>query len=98
MRGSPAAVGRFCGQAHNLGVKVVRFADIGRVEADMIDSGDARALRVFLRDGVKRGQLKKQPPDENDCGVLQVNARNSNKPLHDTRFYTMRRVADELLR
>ena len=66
----------------NTGVKRARFVDVARVDADMVDAGDARALWFILRAGVKRGQWKKQTRREKDYGVLPIDSRDADEPLH----------------
>src|SRR6266481_6000622 len=79
----PAAVSCFCGWTHKLGVESVSFANVGHVQANMIDAGDARALRFVLLVGVKSGQLKKKSSAEENDGALRVDSDDSQ---HDARF------------
>ena len=64
--------------ADEFAIEVAGFVEVSGIEADTVDARDAGALRRVLRAGVKRGQLKKQPSREKDCGVLHVNAHDSD--------------------
>jgi hypothetical protein len=81
---STRSAGAFCGcsQADRFEIKLSRFVDIGHVKADVIDSGDARALGRVLRPCSQRGYLESEPNSEKNCGMLPVNPESPDEFLH----------------
>jgi hypothetical protein len=63
-RARPAAVSCFCGWTHKLGVESVSFANVGHINAHVVDSGNLRPGR-FVRRGKRQTDKSRGNEGEN---------------------------------